>query len=112
MSSDRDFVDYLLELLEPIPGITAKRMFGGYGIFRGGLMFGLIADATLYFKVDDTNRALFEERELGPFTYEAKGKPMSMSYHEAPGEVLDNSDDMVEWAEIAYGAALRAKKKQ
>jgi DNA transformation protein and related proteins len=110
MAADRAFVDYLLELLEPLPGITAKRMFGGYGLFRDGLMFGLVADSTLYFKVDETNRALFLERELTPFTYEAKGKPMTMSYYEAPGEVLDNSDDMVEWAEIAYGAALRAKK--
>lgn len=111
MATDRDFVDYLLELLEPLPSITAKRMFGGYGIFRSGLMFGLVADSTLYFKVDDENRVAFEERELGPFTYEAKGTTMTMSYYEAPGEVLDNSEDMVEWAEIAYGAALRAKKK-
>ncbi len=112
MSTDRAFVDYLLELLEPLPGVTAKRMFGGYGLFRAGLMFGLVADSTLYFKVDDANRAHFTERELLPFTYEAKGKPMTMSYYEAPGEVLDNSDDMVEWAEIAYGAALRTQKKR
>ena len=110
MATDRAFVDYLLELLEPLPGITAKRMFGGYGLFRDGLMFGLVADSTLYFKVDDQNRALFEARELTPFIYEAKGKPVTMSYYEAPGEVLDNSDDMVEWAEIAYRATLRAKK--
>lgn len=110
MATDRAFVDYLLELLEPLPGITAKRMFGGYGLFRDGLMFGLVTDSTLYFKVDDHNRALFAARELTPFVYTAKGKPVTMSYYEAPGEVLDNSDDMVEWAEIAYGAALRAKK--
>lgn len=110
MATDRAFVDYLLELLDPLPGITAKRMFGGYGLFRDGLMFGLVADSALYFKVDDQNRALFEARELTPFIYEAKGKPVTMSYYEAPGEVLDNSDDMVEWAEIAYRAALRAKK--
>ncbi|MBV7328071.1 TfoX/Sxy family protein [Chloroflexi bacterium TSY] len=110
MSADAEFVDYLMELLESVEGVTRKRMFGGYGLFRDGLMFGLVADSTLYFKVDDQNRDRFVERDLDPFTYDKKGKPMKMSYYRAPEEVLDNSDDMVEWADIAYQAAVRAKK--
>jgi DNA transformation protein len=102
------FVEYLLELLATIPAVTAKKMFGGYGLFRDGLMFGLVADDTLYLKVDEQNRALFAERRLEPFVYVKDGKPMPMSYHQAPGEALDNPDDMVEWADIAYGAAVRA----
>ena len=39
MAADQDFVNYLLELLEPMPDVTAKRMFGGHGLFRDGLMF-------------------------------------------------------------------------
>lgn len=111
MSDERDYVDYLLELLEGFPDVSAKRMFGGYGIFRDGLMFGLVADSTLYLKVDKENKPDFDARELGPFMYEGKkGKPISMSYHRAPEEVLDNPDDMIEWAESAYAAALRSKK--
>ena len=91
-------------------GVTAKRMFGGHGIFRHGLMFGLVADSVLYLKVDDQNRSDFEERGLGPFTYEGKGKPMSMSYHQAPEETLDNVDEMIEWAGSAYAAAVRSQK--
>lgn len=104
------FVSHLLELLEPMNGVTAKRMFGGHGIFCNGLMFGLVADSTLYLKVDDENKADFEARGLGPFTYTGKGKPISMSYYQAPEETLDNSDDMLAWAERAYAAAVRAKK--
>jgi plasmid maintenance system killer protein len=37
------------------------------------------------------------------------GKPMPMSYYQAPGEALDNPDEMVEWADKAYAAALRAQ---
>ena len=96
--------------MESIDGITAKRMFGGHGIFRDGLMFGLVADSTLYLKVDDQNIGDFAARGLGPFTYEGKGKPMSMSYHQAPEEALDDPDDMIEWAESAYAAAIRSKK--
>jgi DNA transformation protein len=104
------FVEYLLELLQPVPGVTAKRMFGGYGIFREGLMFGLVADDVLYLKVDDQNRNDFTARGLEPFSYVKDGKPMAMSYHQAPGEALDNADEMVIWAEKAFQAAVRAKQ--
>jgi len=111
MSDEQDFVNYLLELLEDFAGVSAKRMFGGHGLFRDGLMFGLVADSTLYLKVDKQNKPEFEARDLGPFMYEGKrGKPISMSYHQAPEEVLDNADDMIEWAESAYAAAVRSKK--
>lgn len=110
MDADRDFVDYLLELLMDFPNVTSKRMFGGYGIFRDGIMFGLVADSALYLKVDAQNKPDFEALGLRPFTYEAKGKPIKMSYYEAPEEALDNSDGMITWAESAYAAALRSKK--
>ncbi|RIK55748.1 MAG: transcriptional regulator [Chloroflexi bacterium] len=103
------FVEYLLELLQPVPGVTARRMFGGYGIFRDGLMFGLVADDVLYLKVDDQSVGDFADHGLEPFVYVKEGKPMPMSYYQAPGEALDNPDDMVEWAEKAYAAALRAQ---
>jgi len=55
MASKSEFVKYLLELLEPFENVTSKSMFGGYGIFKDGLMFALVADDTLYIKTDDFN---------------------------------------------------------
>ena len=113
MAVDNGLIEHLRELLEPLDGITIKRMFGSHGVFRHGLMFALIADDTFYFKVDDQNRAAFEARALKPWTYTNKdGKVMTMPYYQAPEETLDNSDDMCEWAESAYGAALRAQKSK
>ena len=102
MNDDRGFVDYLLELLDPMDGVTAKRMFGGYGIFRSGLMFALVGDSQLYFKVDDENRADFEKAGSQPFQYDKDGKVMTMSYYTAPGEAMDNSEGMLAWAENAF----------
>lgn len=110
MAMDSGFIDYLRELLEPLDGITFKRMFGSYGIFRHGLMFALVSADTLYFKVDEQNKAAFIARDLEPFTYMKEGKPMPLSYYRAPEETLDNSDDMCEWAESAYQASVRAQK--
>lgn len=109
MAAESGFLTHLREMLEPIDGVHFKRMFGGYGIFRHGLMFGLFSDETLYFKVDEQNKGDFEARALGPFVYMKADKPMPMSYHRAPDEVLDDLDDMQQWAESAYQAALRAQ---
>lgn len=109
------FVAMCVEVMgEALGRVAARSMFGGWGIYREGRMFGLIADDTLYLKADDKNRAMFEAEGLGPFVYDGKGKPVSMSYYEVPPEALDDPSAMRPWAVSAYDAALRApapKKK-
>ena len=51
-SVEKEFVSYVVELMQSIGPVHAKAMFGGHGIFLEGLMFGLIADSVLYLKVD------------------------------------------------------------
>ena len=112
MPKSSPFVEHLLELCEPLSGVTAKRMFGGYGLFRNGLMFGLVGDDQFYLKTDEQSRGDFVARGLEPFVYLKDGKPMPISYYQAPGEALDDPDAMVEWAEKAYAAALRAQSSK
>ena len=85
-------------------------MFGGAGVFLDGLMFGLIADDTLYLKVDDRNRADFEALSLPPFTYSKNGKDFAMSYCLAPADILEDPHDLVAWARKAFEAALAGQK--
>lgn len=105
-----EFVDLVVETLQPLGPVVAKRMFGGHGIFMDGLMFALVADDQLYFKVDDDNRPAYEAKGLSPFTYVKKGKTMQMSYQEAPSEALDDPETLCAWAREAFGAALRSRK--
>ncbi len=109
MSPASDFIAHLLELCRPMRGVSARRMFGGYGFFKDGLMFALVADDELYLKVDDLIRAEFEERGLRKFTYRKKGKDASLSYYQAPAECLDESSILVEWSRQSFEAALRAR---
>ena len=106
------FITFLLEQMEQAGGVSARRMFGGHGVYLHGLMFGLVADDTLYLKVDDESRPEFEERELGPFTYQRDGKPFAMSYYEAPPETLDEPSEMTRWVEFAFDAALRESRRK
>jgi DNA transformation protein and related proteins len=110
MARSSEFVAFVLESLQPLRGVSARRMFGGFGIYKDGVMFALIAHDTLYFKVDDGNRAAYEDAGLPHFTYADKGKPIVMPYREAPPEGFDDRDILCAWAREAYAAALRAKK--
>lgn len=113
MGSDSGFVAHLLELLEPFEGVAAKRMFGGYGIFRDGIMFGLVADGVFYLKTDAENRPEFEASDLPPFRYEGKdGKVMVMSYNQCPDTALDSPSAMGPWAQSALAAAKRNRKPE
>lgn len=84
-------------------------MFGGLGIYREGVMFALVADGTLYLKVDDLNHREFAEACGRPFVYDGKGRPVTMSYWTPPEEIFDNPDELKRWAQLAYEAALRAR---
>lgn len=107
------YVEYVLDLLEPFGVIKARAMFGGYGIYKDGIIFALVAEDVLYFKVDDHNRADYEERGSKPFTYQGPhNKIYAMSYWEVPIEVLEDRDEREHWFNAALKAAQRAKKVQ
>lgn len=108
---EKEFVDYLVDLMQSIGPVTAKRMFGGYGIFLNGLMFGLVADSTLYFKAGKELEHELTARGSEAFRYSKKGKEFTISYYQAPEEALENYDDMELWASKAYNAALQAAEK-
>ena len=107
MAGASEFVAHVVETLAPLGGVSARRMFGGHGIFKDGLMFALVADDLLYLKTDDQNRPTYEAAGLGAFTYVKRGKPMAMSYREAPPEGFDDPDVLRDWAAEAFAAALR-----
>jgi DNA transformation protein len=65
--ANKEYLAYLLELLAPLHA-TSRAMFGGFGIYRNGLMFALVADDQLYAKVDASNKADYEEAGSQPFT--------------------------------------------
>jgi DNA transformation protein len=114
MVASDTFAEFLREQLAPLGRVTMRRMFGKAGVFCDGLMFGMVADDTLYFRVDDHNRAVFEEAEsFPPLNYESKGRTIDLSFWRAPDRLFDEPDELVRWARVALAAAGRvaAKKK-
>jgi TfoX/Sxy family transcriptional regulator of competence genes len=57
MASDQGFVDYVLDQLEADCGVTARKMFGEYGLYASGAMIGMICDNRLFLKPTEGGRA-------------------------------------------------------
>jgi len=108
----KQFASYVVDLMQVIGPVYSKRIFGGHGIFLDGLMFGLIADNSLYLKVDEETRPDFEAQGLQPFTYAKKEGTASLNYYQAPEEAMEDLDMMRDWAAPAFEVALRAAARK
>ncbi len=96
MTANSGFLEYILELLEPSGGITSCKMFGGYAISKNNLPIALIFGDEAYFKTDDSNIADYEAMDSTPFTYEAKGKTITVSNWKMPIEILEDHEKLME----------------
>jgi DNA transformation protein len=113
MVASDGFADFLRDQLAPLGRITMRRMFGKTGVFCDGFMLGMVTDNTLYFRVDDENRAAFYEAEsFPPLNYEKKGGIIDLSFWRAPERLFDEPDDLVIWARTALAAARRVAAKR
>ena len=110
MAVSVSFRTYLLEQMGQIRPVTTRPMFGGLTFFAEGRAFALVAEDTLYFKVDDSNRTDFEAAGMGPFLpFGDPDKPMQ--YYELPAEVLEDPDQLATWMAKAITVAAKAKPK-
>ena len=113
MVASDGFAEFLRDQLAPLGRITMRCMFGKTGVFCDGFMLGMVTDNTLYFRVDDENRAGFHEAEsFPPLNYEKKGGIIDLSFWRAPERLFDEPDDLVIWARTALAAARRVAAKR
>jgi DNA transformation protein len=113
MVASDSFAEFLREQLAPLGRVAMRRMFGKTGVFCDGLMFGMVKDDTLYFRVDDQNRTDFKEAEgFPPLNYEKKGASIDLAFWRAPERLFDEPDELVAWARAAVAAARRVATKR
>jgi DNA transformation protein len=112
MAVSPGYLTFVLDQLRPaLPHVRGRRMFGGAGVYAGDLCFGVIDDDTLFFKCDDTNRADYESRGMGPFQPMGEGTP-TMQYYQLPEEILEDSQELSAWSARAVEVARRARLKK
>jgi DNA transformation protein len=94
-----DFDNWVLEQLQGLPGISARAMFGGRGLYAGDLFFGILYDGCLYFHTDDRTRPGYIAAGSEPF--QPNPKQRLKNYYEVPAEVLENTEQLTAWATAA-----------
>jgi DNA transformation protein and related proteins len=107
---DESFKEFVLDQLRALPDVRARAMFGAHGLYQGESFFAILDEGRLFFKTDATSQADYTARGMEPFTYESKGRQLTMSYHEVPTDVLENAPELVAWAQRAIQIAAGSKK--
>lgn len=104
MANSEEFLQQVLDHLNPLGDVKTRPMFGGHGVFLDGRMFALISGDVLYFKADDENRADFEAAGMKPY-----GK---MPYFQTPSAAMDDPNRLEYFGGGAVAAAVRGDKKK
>lgn len=66
MASNPDLVQFIVDQCSGAGDISARKMFGDYGIYCDGKIFGLICDNALYLKPTEAGRSLLHSEVLRP----------------------------------------------
>ncbi|MBI1876272.1 MAG: TfoX/Sxy family protein [Acidobacteria bacterium] len=101
------FKVFVLDQLEELGGVVPRSMFGGVGLYRDGVFFGIIAGDVLYLKVDEGNRPDFERAGSRPFK-PYPDRPGTMQYYAVPVDVLESPIELAAWARRSVAAAERS----
>jgi len=114
MKKEDSYRDFVLDQLRSLGGVSCRSMFGGYGLYLGADFFGILHYGRLYFKTDETTRANYSDRGMGPFA--PSEKQVLKSYYEVPEEIVEDQEELASWAREAAarrgtGKALARKKK-
>ncbi len=105
MASDQTFVDYVMDQLSSIPGVSSRKMFGEYAIYIDSKIIGLICDNQLYVKPTNAGRGMIVEPTMSP-PYQG-AKPYFLI-----GDKIDQREWLIELVlATANEVPLPAKKK-
>jgi DNA transformation protein len=105
--------DYVLEQLEQVSGLSHQKMFGGIGFSSHGRFFGFLhRNGGVFLRVDDANRADYEARACVNFHGQSPTpgqKIKGMPFFSVPEDVLEDRDELTDWARKSIDAAAKAK---
>jgi DNA transformation protein len=95
-----EFIQHLLnDHLSDISVLSAKKMFGGYGIYQHKKIFGIVSYDELYLKAKDALAIEYRTAGAEPFTYQKNGKILSLCYFKVPEHIFNNRELLTVWAQ-------------
>ena len=105
MASKQSTVDFIVEQISAAGSITAKKMFGEYGIYCDGKMVALVCDDLLFVKQTSAGKAFVGECEEGP------PYPGAKPWLLISGEKWDEDEWLSHLIKVSAAQLLVPKKK-
>ena len=96
---DDSFKEFVLDQLRDLDELYSRAMFGGYGLYRGEIFFGILHKDRLYFKTDSSTTPAYIEKGMKPFRPNAK--QTLKNYYEVPVDTIEDPDQLTDWARKA-----------
>ncbi|MBI9049824.1 MAG: TfoX/Sxy family protein [Anaerolineaceae bacterium] len=106
MASSQDTIDFLMDQISSAGEVSARKMFGEYGIYCDGKMPALVCDNQLYIKPTEEGRAYIGEVEEAPPYQGAK------PYFLISGDKWDDQEWLSELIRITAEVIPYPKKKK
>lgn len=110
MTSSEDYLNFLKDQLSGIGEFETKKMFGGHGFFKDGLMFGMLGSGIFRLKVDESNEQNYIDKGMKPYYSDKKKK--GMPYWEVPADVLENRTELSKWALKSVSIAIKSSSEK
>ena len=111
MAYDPAFGEWVRDHLAGLGPFEIKRMFGGAGALKGGAMFAILGDDTVWLKADEAMAAEMTETGSRQFSMDSKTGLKTLPYWTMPETALDDPEEAVAWARRSVEIALRPKSK-
>ncbi|QRQ11555.1 TfoX/Sxy family protein [Acinetobacter pittii] len=103
--------DYYVDQLSSWAKITTRQMFGAVALYRQDHVFAMVWQGDLYFKVDDNTRKNYEFAGSHALWYVSEGEEHALkSYWQVPVDVVEDREQLQQWADYAYRAAVKSAK--
>ncbi|MCK0195495.1 TfoX/Sxy family protein [Ancylobacter sp. 6x-1] len=103
---EREAIEDIFAAFGPV---SVRRLFGGVGVYAGGVMFALGHSGELYLKADAELVCQLEARGSKPFTYEGKRSIVALGYWSVPADALDEPEEVAGLARAALAVAQAAR---
>lgn len=105
---DESFKDFILDQLVGLDDVQARRMFGGFGLYRDETFFGIVHQGKLFFKVDESTVGAYRRHKMKPFRPNAR--QTLKSYYQVPVEIIEDADQLCEW--VARAVSCQERNRQ
>ena len=110
MSTQQSTIDYILDQLLSVDGVSARKMFGEYALYCDGRVVALVCDDTLFVKITEEGKKFVGKRYKEGNAY--KGAKASMMIGEDQIEDREWLSELIRITAENVPPPLPKKKKK